>query len=151
MRCVVTSAVLCLVAFGALQLAGLLDSAPRQASALAVAGAAPTVSDFMLVVHGTKGLRGQIDEATKGGGPSDEKAWRTLKARSAVLVYLTETILKPSVPEKGSKASWNAKVGEYLKTAKAVAKAAGDEDLDGITVEVAKLTKGCEGCHKAHR
>ena len=130
----------------------LLDRgvAGPEANALAAAAAA-NVEDFMLVIHGPKGLRTQIQEALAGSGPADAKAWRAVKARAAVIVFLTESILVKSQPEKGDKASWKEKVGEYTGLIRELAKATAAKDVDTSRKTVAKISKGCQSCHKAHK
>ena len=123
----------------------------READALAPAAVAADLDDFMLVVHGPKGLKTQIEESLKGSGPADEKAWKAVKARAAVIAYLTDTILSKAQPSKGDKAAWKTKVTEYGTMAKALAKATADKDSDAAKAELGKMGKSCEGCHKAHR
>jgi cytochrome c556 len=124
--------------------------APRPAAAL-LAQEKAEVSDFMEVVHGTKGLLGQIRDSMSGGGPADEKAWKAVKARAAILLFLTDTILVKSQPSKGDKASWKEKVADYERLAKALARAADDKDSSAVKSETGKISKSCNACHKAHR
>ncbi len=129
------------------------DSTSRSPPVAAAPAVASTlsVSDYMLVVHGPKGLHSQIKEAVTGSGPADDKAWKALKARATTIVYLADLVLARAKPEKGDAASWKSKVGEYQKVALALAKAAVAKGSEDIKTEVGKLSKMCEGCHKAHK
>lgn len=124
--------------------------APPVAAAPAVASSL-SVSDYMLVVHGPKGLYSQIKEAVTGSGPADDKAWKALKARATTVAYLADLVLARAKPEKGDAASWKSRVGEYQKVAVALVKATVAKDSEDIKTEVGKLAKMCEGCHKAHK
>ena len=109
------------------------------------------VSDFMEVVHGTKGILGQIRDCMSGGGPADDKAWKAVRARAAILLFLTDSILVKSQPSKGDKASWKEKVTDYERSAKALAMAAWEKDSSGVKSQVNKISKSCNACHKVHR
>ncbi len=109
------------------------------------------LEDFMLVVHGPQGLKTQIKEALKGSGPADDKAWKTVRARAAVITFLTENILMKATPEKGDKTSWKTKVNDYYKLTKALNGAAGEMDLSRANTELKKLEKSCDACHKVHK
>ena len=150
MRAFSIAAFVLLAAFLALVLGrGDWNSAPEAAALAAEKGVG--INDFMLVVHGQKGLRTQIKELLGAGGPKDDMGWNGLRARAAVITFLTETILEKAAPPKGDKAAWKTKVDEYLKIAKALTKAAEDRDAAAMKIEDAKLTKSCEACHKAHK
>jgi hypothetical protein len=125
-------------------------SGPRSGGVAFAAENVAGLEDFMLVVHGPKGLLKQIQE-TVGAGSIDDKAWKSLKADASIMSFLTDSILQKSSPSKGDKASWKSKVGEYAKSVKALAKGAGEKDASALKSEVEKLKKSCEGCHKAHR
>ena len=125
------------------------DHSPVAQALLAEKGAG--LEDFMLVVHGPQGLKTQIKEALKGSGPADDKAWKTVRARAAVVTFLTESILLKAAPEKGDKASWKTKVNDYYKLTRAITGAAGEKDLSRANTELKKLEKSCDACHKAHK
>jgi cytochrome c556 len=111
----------------------------------------PGIAEFMLVVHDGQGIIPQMRTVLNGAGPADEKAWKALSARAAIITSLTETILIPRVPGKGDKASWKAKVGEYHKAAVGLFKATSTKNLSASKAEFAKISKSCTACHKAHR
>lgn len=109
------------------------------------------IPDFMEVVHGTKGILSQVRDLLAGDGPADEKAWKAVKARASILLFLTDTILLKSQPSKGDKASWKEKVADYEQLAKALARAAAGKDPSAAKSEVNKISKSCNACHKAHK
>lgn len=109
------------------------------------------ISEYMLVVHGPKGLSSQLKESVGGSGPADDKAWKAVSARVATMAYLTDRVLAPAKPEKGDAASWKAKVGAYAQLLSALGKAAGARDTGGVKAELDKLGKSCDACHKAHK
>lgn len=105
----------------------------------------------MIVVHGPDGLRAQIQQAAESSGPLDAKAWKGVKARALIIKSLNESILMKGTPEKGSKASWTSMVKDYSKLVDALAKACEGENIPGIKDAVGKISKSCNGCHKAHK
>lgn len=142
-----------LTAIGVLCVLGRDGLAPERSGG--VVHAADTaelgIDEVMLVVHGPKGLRSQIQEGVTGSGPADDKAWKALQARAATIVYLGEAILAKAKPEKGDAASWKTKMGEYNGQARALASAVDGKDSAAIKSSLGKIAKSCEGCHKAHR
>ena len=96
-------------------------------------------------------VKALIQEGVTGSGPADDKAWRVLNARAQTIVHLSEVVLAKAKPEKGDAASWKTKVGEYTAMARSLAKAVGNKDMSAAKTELGKLTKNCEGCHKAHK
>jgi hypothetical protein len=124
---------------------------PPGIAALAPPSGGAGLEDFMLVVHGPKGLRTQIQESIAGSGPADDKAWKMVKARAAVIVSLVDSILLKANPERGDKASWKAKTAEYEKIARALLDACSEQSSSGIKAELAKMLKSCQACHKAHQ
>ena len=110
-----------------------------------------SIMDLMLVVHDPNGLLIQVRRALQGTGPADEKAWKSVQARAAVITSLVETILVPASPAKGDKASWKQKTSAYLAAVKALAAAATKEDAATAKDAVTKLSKSCTPCHDAHK
>lgn len=150
MRCSLSLGFLLVAAFLALSLLHVPGRAPGLA-ALAPPPGGAGLEDFMLVVHGPKGLKIQIQESVTGSGPADEKAWKQVKARAAVIVSLVDTILLKAEPPRGDKASWKTKIAEYARSARALLKACSEQSSTAAKAETAKMTAGCQGCHKAHR
>jgi cytochrome c556 len=121
------------------------------AAPAAAAAKGLSVADLMLVIHDGKGLLGQVRQSVRGAGPADDKAWKSVQARTAVMVSLVESILVPAMPAKGDKASWKQKTTAYLSAVKALAAAAVKEDASGAYETTAKLLKSCTPCHDAHQ
>ena len=137
---------------GAALVFSLTPGVPRPISEVLAEEKGAGLPDFMEVVHGSRGLMGQIRDSLGGGGPGDDdKAWKAVRARAAILLFLTDTILLKSQPSKGDKASWKEKVTDYEHSAKALARAAADKDTSAAKSEVNKMSKSCYACHKAHR
>jgi cytochrome c556 len=111
----------------------------------------PGIAEFMLVVHDKQGILPQVRQALTGAGPADDKAWKAVHARAAVIATLGEAILSKKLPDKGDKASWREKVGSYLASAKALEAAAASKNAEKARTEAGKLQKSCNACHKAHQ
>jgi cytochrome c556 len=110
-----------------------------------------SVMDLMLVIHDGNGLLVQVRKALQGDGPADEKAWKSVQARAAVMTSLVESILVQATPTKGDKASWKQKTTAYLGAVKALAAAATKEDAGTAKEAATKLAKSCTPCHDAHK
>ena len=111
----------------------------------------PGIAEFMLVVHDRQGMLPQVRQALTGAGPSDDKAWKAVSARAAIIASLGEGILSKRLPDKGDKASWREKVTSYNASARALANAAVAMNLATARTESAKLQRSCNACHKAHQ
>ena len=130
---------------------GVVRAGGAEASAAALVDPAATVADFMQVVHGPKGLRMQVQAALSGSGPADDKAWRMVQARAAILGLLTTEILQNAKPQKGSPDSWKALVNEYQKSSEDLILATRAKDRRASFEHVALLGRSCKSCHKAHK
>lgn len=117
----------------------------------ALADQAATVGDFMQVVHGPNGLRMQIQGALRGSGPADDKAWRAVEARAAILCLLTTAILETAQPEKGSLDSWKTQVAEYKKVTESLSLATRAKNRRASFERVTVLARSCKSCHRAHK
>ena len=111
----------------------------------------PGIAEFMLVVHDKQGILPQVRQALTGAGPADDKAWKAVHARAAVIASLGESILSKKLPDKGDKASWRTHVGSYLASAKALEAATASKSAEKARAEAGKLQKSCNACHKAHQ
>jgi len=124
-------------------------SAPEALAALADPEA--SVADFMQVVHGPKGLRLQVQQALRGSGPADDKAWRAVQARAVILGLLTTVILEKAKPKKGSPDSWKAQVDKYQKATEDLILATRARNRRAALEHVSVLGRSCKSCHKAHK
>ena len=126
-------------------------SSPENGGTVSAQEKGPGIAEFMLVVHDKQGILPQVRQALTGAGPADDKAWKAVHARAAVIATLGEAILSKKLPDKGDKASWREKVGSYLASAKALEAAAASKSAEKARTEAGKLQKSCNACHKAHQ
>ena len=124
---------------------------PRLTAVEALADPGATVADFMQVVHGPNGLRIQVQEALRGSGPADDKAWKAVRARAVIIGLLTTAILERAEPKKGTPDSWKAQVNKYQEVARGLITATGAKNRRASLERVAVLARSCKSCHKAHK
>lgn len=122
-----------------------------RAVVLAAEGGA-TISDVMLVAHaGNTSLIGELKAAVKDSGPANDKEWKAVKARGAVLATLATDVLAKQKPPKGNASSWKKQVSAYAENARKLADAASKKDLGATSSAVSTLARSCSGCHKPHK
>lgn len=108
-----------------------------------------SIGDVMRAVNGPSGVRGGIAQSL-GEAPRDEKDWKLLRARAAVMAD-SGVLLMSLKPSKGTAASWRRHAASYRDAAAALAAAADRRNSDEARLAFDRLNTSCGRCHADHR
>jgi cytochrome c556 len=81
---------------------------------------------------------------------AEKPDWDKLQTQASEYATVT-TALRWCDPPKGSKESWTKYTGEFADTAKALASAVQEKDVEKAKTAHKKLESSCKECHTAHR
>lgn len=126
-----------------------LPVAGGTSSGLQPAGHLSSVADLMRAVNAPAGVRGQLSRAL-AAEPRDEKAWRDVRARAALMAD-TGDLLAALRPPKGSQAGWQRRAASYRDAAANLTAAADRRDFTAAIQDLERLNASCGKCHLDHR
>jgi len=108
-----------------------------------------SIDDVMRAINGPAGIRSDVARAL-GEAPRDEKEWKLLRARAAVMTDSGATLMRLK-PQKGTAASWRRHATAYRDAAAALVDAADRRKLTDARSAFDRLNASCARCHAEHR
>jgi dienelactone hydrolase len=129
-----------------------LNSSPAVARSSITAKSDPprvAIDDVMRAINGSAGIRSDVARAL-GEAPRDEKEWKLLRARAAVMTDSGATLMGLK-PQKGTAASWRRHATAYRDAAAALVDAADRRKLTDARSAFDRLNASCARCHAEHR
>jgi hypothetical protein len=108
-----------------------------------------SIVDVMRAINGPSGVRGEVARAL-GEAPRDEREWKLLRARAAVMADSGATLMGLK-PQKGSAATWLRHAAAYRDAAAELAAAADRRNLTDARSAFDRLNASCARCHAEHR
>jgi dienelactone hydrolase len=108
-----------------------------------------SIDDVMRAVNGASGMCGDVSQSLNEG-PREEKDWRLLRARAAIMAD-SGVLLMSLKPPKGSASGWQRHATAYRGAAAALAAAADRRNIDEARQAFDRLKKNCDRCHADHR
>jgi cytochrome c556 len=105
----------------------------------------PSVKEIM-----TKAHKGADSTLNKARAALKDKDFDELATRAATLVKLGEDLGKAKFP-RGEAESWKTLTSTYVKNAKALEKAAKDNDEATAKKTIGGLNTSCKKCHDTHK
>jgi len=108
-----------------------------------------SIGDVMRAVNGPSGVRSGIAQSLEEI-PQEEKDWKLLRARAAVMAD-SGTLLMGLKPPKGGARSWQRHAASYRDAAAALATAADRRNFADARQAFDRLNMACGRCHSDHR
>ena len=81
-------------------------------------------------------------------GPSDDKAWKNLAVKAALLNEASHILMADGRCPDGV---WAGAAKTLRDNSAAVLKSIADKDAEGAKASFAAMTKACGACHKKHK
>jgi dienelactone hydrolase len=108
-----------------------------------------SIGDVMRAVNAPSGVRGSAAQSL-GEAPRDEKDWKLLRARAAIMAD-SGVLLMGLKPPRGGAASWQRHAASYRDAAAALVNAADRRNLADARQAFDRLNTSCGRCHSDHR
>jgi hypothetical protein len=108
-----------------------------------------SIADVMRAVNGATGVCGEVAQSL-GEGLPEEKDWKLLRARAAIMSDAGVLLLQLK-PPRGSQSSWRRHAASYRDAAAALAAAADRRNIAEARQAFARLKTDCNRCHSEHR
>jgi len=108
-----------------------------------------SIGDVMRAVNAPSGVRGGVAQAL-GDAPREEKDWKLLRARAAIMAN-SGVLLMGLKPPKGGPGSWRQHAAAYRDAAAALVNAADRRNVADARQAFDRLNTSCGRCHSDHR
>jgi dienelactone hydrolase len=108
-----------------------------------------SIGDVMRAVNGATGVCGEVAQSL-GEGLREEKDWKLLRARAALMSDAGVLLLELK-PPRGTQASWRRHAASYRDAATALTAAVDRRNLADARQAFERLKTTCNRCHSDHR
>jgi len=108
-----------------------------------------SIADVMRAVNGPTGVRGAVAESLSEA-PQNEKDWKLLRARSAVMAD-AGVLLMSLKPPRGTAATWQRHTASYRDAAATLVAAADRRNVAETRQAFDRFNTTCARCHADHR